>query len=121
MERLREQTGVSLQKQANAALAFFLENVTIGKGKFWEKALCKRINCYRKPIEVVPSVDAEYAEYMRNLNPEGKKKMVDFSIFRTMILEKSGVAYDDYYRILIKKIAYSYRNCDRSNKIYAKE
>ena len=29
--------------------------------------------------------------------------MVDFSIFRTMILEKAGVAYDDYYRILIKK------------------
>ena len=75
MERLREQTGVSLQKQANAALAFFLENVTIGEGvNFGKKLYVKRINCYRKPIEVVPSVDAEYAEYMRNLNPEGKKK-----------------------------------------------
>lgn len=75
MEWLRKETGISLQRQSNAALAFFLDNVIIGEGvNFGKKLYLKRVDPNRKPIEIMPAVSWKEAEYMRNLNPDGMKK-----------------------------------------------
>lgn len=75
MEELRKETGISLQRQANAALAFFLDNVIIGEGvNFGKKLYLKRVDSNRKPLEIMPAVSWEEAEHVRNLNPDGMKK-----------------------------------------------
>ena len=77
LENLRRITGVSITKMVDAAVIFFLENVTIGEGtNLGNKIYLKRNNCSRKPIELTAIVDAEHAEYLRGLNPGGLKKII---------------------------------------------